>query len=182
VSLRLRALELYVPAWLSRAAIGRLFGATACAFGRSRDGVRRLDRATLLERYVAFTAECADETLQASVDVDVVSRRLWRNAYVLGRLVRRRLGVRTRDAALRAVRVAYRMIGIELRVDRSATLVVDRCPFAAAYSPRTCRLMSSMDAGLVAGLTDGGRLAFSERITEGRPRCRASITWTEAAA
>ena len=37
-------------------------------------------------------------------------------------------------------------------------MTVDRCAFAERYSPPVCRLMSSLDAGLIAGLTDGGRL------------------------
>jgi hypothetical protein len=182
VSLRLRALELHVPARMSRTAIDRLFEATASAFGRSREDADRLDRRALLARYIAFTAACADETLKHDADVGAVSCRLWRNAFVLGRLLRRGLGIRTRDAGVRAARVVYGIIGIDFQGDRSGTVAVDCCPFAVAYSPRTCRLMSSLDAGLIAGLTDGGRLEFSERITEGRPRCLARITWTEGAA
>jgi hypothetical protein len=105
---------------------------------------------------------------------------MWENAYLLGESIRRRLGVRTRAEALRAARVAYRMIGIDLRADRHGHVVVDRCTFAERYSPQICIAMSALDAGLIAGLTDGGRLAFSERITEGRPRCLARIAWQEA--
>ena len=81
---------------------------------------------------------------------------------------------------MRAARIAYRMIGIDLRADEHGAVVVDRCSFAAWYSPRVCHLMSSLDAGLIAGLTQGGRLTFSERITEGRPRCLAGISWEGA--
>jgi hypothetical protein len=105
---------------------------------------------------------------------------MWRNAYALGESLRRRLGVRTRIEALRAARVAYRMIAIDLRADERGDVVADRCAFAAWYSPGVCRLMSSLDAGLIAGLTDGGRLTFSERITEGKPRCLARISWQGA--
>jgi hypothetical protein len=69
------------------------------------------------------------------------------------------------------------MIGIDLRAHPSGHVVVSRCAFASSYSPQVCRLMSSLDAGLVAGLTRGGRLTFSERLTEGRPRCIARIRW-----
>jgi hypothetical protein len=69
------------------------------------------------------------------------------------------------------------MLAIDLRADEQGSVVVDRCAFAAWYSPRVCRLMSSLDAGLLAGLTRGGRLTFSERITEGSPRCLAAISW-----
>jgi hypothetical protein len=138
-----------------------------------------LGRRALLERYASFTIRCAEQAMGDYTD-PVVSRRMWENAYALGASLRRRLGVRTRTDALRAARVAYRMIDIDLRADEHGDVMVDRCAFAGRYSPRVCGLMSSLDAGLIAGLTDGGSLAFSERITEGRPRCLARISWPEA--
>jgi hypothetical protein len=180
VSLRLRALELYVPDWVARSALRRLFEATASAFGCEPEDVDGLDRSALLHRFASFTTRCAELALAVHADPDTVARRMWENAYALGEALRRRLGVRTRDEASRAARIAYRMIGIDLRVDRSGRVTVDRCAFADRYSPSVCRVMSSLDAGLIAGLTHGGRLAFSERITEGRPRCLARISWQEA--
>lgn len=179
---RLRVLERYVPAPFARTAIERLFEATGSAFGRAHGDVRSLDRAALLDRYIRFTATCVDDALGAGVALGPISQRLWNNAHALGCRLKHRLHVRTRDEGLRAARIAYRSIGIELHVDRSGAVVVDRCPFATVYAPSTCRLMSSLDAGLVAGLTDGGRLAFAERITEGRPRCLGRITWGGPAA
>ena len=180
MSLRLRALELHVPDIVARSALRRLFDATASAFGREPVDLDAMDRRALLERYVSFTARCAEQTLSDNTQLELVSRRMWENAYTLGESIRRRLGVRTRAEALRAARIAYRMIGIDLRADRHGHVVVDRCTFAERYSPQICLVMSALDAGLIAGLTRGGRLAFSERITEGRPRCLARIAWQEA--
>lgn len=180
MSLRLRALELRVPDVIARSALRHLFEATAAAFGSEPEDVDGLDRRALLERYASFTTRCAEQALADQMDLDVVSRRMWAHAYALGASLRRRLGVRTRADALRAARIAYRMIDIDLRADEHGDVTVDRCGFAERYSPEVCRLMSALDAGLIAGLTDGGRLAFSERITEGRPRCLARISWQEA--
>jgi hypothetical protein len=180
MSLRLRALELHVPEFVARSALRRLFEATAAAFGRDPEEVDGLDRRALLERYASFTTRCAEQALADQTDLDVVSRRMWAHAYALGESFRRRLGVRTRTDALRAARVAYRMIDIDLRADEHGDVMVERCAFAGWYSPRVCALMSSLDAGLIAGLTDGGSLTFSEWITEGRPRCLARISWPEA--
>jgi hypothetical protein len=179
MSLRLRALELHVPEFVARSALRRLFDATASAFGREAEDLGGLDRRALLERYASFTIRCAEQAMGDHTD-PLVSRRMWENAYALGASLRRRLGVRTRADALRAARIAYRMIDIDLRADEQGDVTVDRCAFAERYSPEVCRLMSALDAGLIAGLTDGGRLAFSERITEGRPRCLARISWQEA--
>jgi hypothetical protein len=177
MSLRLRALELHVPGWVARSALRQLFAATASAFGRDPGDLHGLTRAELIERYAVFTTGCAELALADGSDATVVAGRLWSSAHALGESLRRRLGVRTRAEALRAARVAYRMLAIDLRADEQGSVVVDRCAFAAWYSPGVCRLMSSLDAGLLAGLTHGGRLTFSERITEGRPRCLAAITW-----
>jgi hypothetical protein len=180
MSLRLRALELHIPGWVARSALRRLFDATASAFGRDPVDVRGLTHRELLERYAAFTIGYAERTPADLSHAHTVSDSMWMNAYALGQLLRRRLGVRTRGEALRAARIAYRMIGIDLRADEHGAVVVDRCSFAAWYSPRVCHLMSSLDAGLIAGLTNGGRLTFSERITEGKLRCLASIAWQGA--
>jgi hypothetical protein len=179
MSLRLRALEIHVPDVVARSALRRLFDATSSAFGREPEDVSGLDRRALLEQYASFTIGCAERSLADHTDLDTVSRRMWAQAYALGGLLRRRLGVRSRADALRAARIAYRMIDIDLRADEHGTVTVDRCAFAAQYTPQVCRLMSALDAGLIAGLTDGGRLSFSERITEGRPRCLARISWEE---
>jgi hypothetical protein len=177
MSLRLRALELHIPGWVARSALRQLFQATASAFGCDPVDLHGLTHAELLERYAAFTTGCAERALADRSAADAISRRVWSNAYALGESLRRRLGVRTRAEALRAARVAYRMLAIDLRAGERGAVVVDRCMFAAWYSPAVCRLMSSLDAGLIAGLTQGGRLRFSQRITEGRPRCLAAISW-----
>jgi hypothetical protein len=181
VSLRLRALELHIPGWVARYALRRLAGATASAFESEPVNLRGSDRRELLARYASFTAGLVERALVDGTDLDGLSRRAWANARVLGGSFRRRLGVHTRSDALRAARIAYRMIGIDLRVDASGAVVVDRCVFAARYSPQACRVMSSFDDGLIAGLTQGGSLSFSERITEGQPRCLARIAWEGAA-
>jgi hypothetical protein len=180
VSLRLRALELHTPGWVSRYALSRLAEATTTAFDSAPVEMRGWDHGELLSRYASFTAGWVERAAVDGTDLDAVSRRAWANARVLGESFRRLLGVRTRSDALRATRIAYRMIGIELRSDMSGAVSVDRCAFAARYSPQVCRVMSSFDDGLVAGLTQGGTLSFAERITEGRPRCLGRIAWERA--
>jgi hypothetical protein len=175
MSLPLLALELHIPGWVARSALLRLFAETASAFGCEAPDLRGLSHRELLDRYVAFSATCAERTL--APDADVVSERLWERAYAMGASLRERLRVRSRSDELRAARLAYRLIGIDLRADTSGRVVVHRCAFASRYSPAVCRVMSSLDAGLVAGLTRGGALTFSARITEGMPRCLARISW-----
>jgi len=38
-----------------------------------------------------------------------------------------------------------------------------------------CRVMEALDDGLACGLSRGGRITFTSRITEGSPACRAVL-------
>ena len=51
---------------------------------------------------------------------------------------------------------------------------IRRCFFSGFYSPEVCRLISSLDEGLAAGLT-GGKLCFVQRITDGGSCCKGHI-------
>jgi hypothetical protein len=74
-------------------------------------------------------------------------------------------------------RVLYRILDIDLQGDARGEVVISRCYFSRFYSAEVCRLMSAMDRGLFAGLSNGGELTFSSRITQGQPCCRAHFTW-----
>jgi hypothetical protein len=74
-----------------------------------------------------------------------------------------------------AARAAYRVLGIDLRGSATGEVVVARCAFARVYAPEVCAVMSSLDAGLFAGLTGGRRLTFTQRISEGAPACLATL-------
>jgi hypothetical protein len=95
----------------------------------------------------------------------------------LGGRLRDRLKVRSRADVMKAGRLIYRLLGIELRGTAAGDIVIDRCSFGRTYGPETCALMSALDEGLFAGLSGGGSLEFSARITEGRPACRARFVF-----
>ena len=86
MSLRLRALEIHVPDVVARSALRRLFDATASAFGCDPEDVGGLDRRALLERYASFTTRCAERSLADHSDLDAVSRRMWAQALLSGRV------------------------------------------------------------------------------------------------
>ena len=72
-------------------------------------------------------------------------------------------------------RVLYRLLDIEFQGDEVGDVVVSRCYFSRFYSGQVCQVMSAVDRGLFAGLSDGRQLLFSARITEGQGRCRAHL-------
>ena len=72
-------------------------------------------------------------------------------------------------------RLVYAAIRIDFRGTELGDVTVNRCFFSSFYSAQVCQVISSLDAGLLAGLTGGAQLTFSERITEGADRCRACL-------
>jgi hypothetical protein len=54
-------------------------------------------------------------------------------------------------------------------------MTVSSCYFSSVYSPETCGVLSALDDGIFTGLSGGGRLRFSRRITDGSACCRADI-------
>jgi len=67
----------------------------------------------------------------------------------------------------------YRGIGIAVSGELPGKITLPGCFFSDYYTPSVCALMSNMDSGVVGGVMGGGRLFFSERITEGRSCCKA---------
>jgi hypothetical protein len=136
----------------------------------------------------------------AGPTADEISNRLHREAESLGTEFRRRTGISEPREAFAALAFLYGQIGIEIIAAEAAAkgggepgggrgpgggiapsgMLVTRCFFSDHYTPDTCRLMSALDAGVVAGLFGGTSLEFSERITEGAGCCRASLRPAEA--
>jgi len=59
-------------------------------------------------------------------------------------------------------------------------VTVKRCYFSQFYSGSVCDLISALDDGVFSGLSGGGRLVFSERLTEGNACCRAKLRLGES--
>lgn len=179
---RLLLLRMHVPAVVRRSILRELVAAMARGFGHDGPSTSGLSAAELTEIAVDLSSTWADDAIEAQEDLTALRRRLFAEAEVLGRRARERLRVRSDTDGLEAVRLIYRAIGIDLRPRAWGDVVVARCAFATRYRPATCRLMSSMDSGLIAGLTGADGLRFTARLTEGAPACRARILHARGAA
>jgi hypothetical protein len=164
-------LRTYAQKW----ALGALFRATARAFGRQPPQLAGLDAKACVARYAAFTQSAAEALLRKGGDVDAVRERLYMSAYRLGRACRWASRARTVEEALALARALYGALEIDLRRDEKGEVLIQHCSLSSTYSPDTCRLMSAMDKGLLSGLSAGGALVFTARITEGQPSCRARL-------
>jgi choline dehydrogenase-like flavoprotein len=166
----------YVPATVRRRELADLFERTAAAFGQPVSPTRGRSVRRRLREFARATRDWAGAALAKGEDLEGIDARLFSSALHLGRVYRARLGIANLADALAAARAIYRGLGIDLKGDpRSGSLVIRRCMFSTCYSARVCGVMSALDRGLLAGLTGGEELAFSQRITEGHPSCRADL-------
>jgi hypothetical protein len=175
VSLALRAVQLHLPGPARRAALRELFAVTADAFGSPAPALAGLGEDELLRRYARFTAGQAEAAIRDGRDLAALQRRLEAAARALGTGLRARLRLATTQDAMDAARVAYRLLGIDFAGTAAGQVTIRRCFFSDLYSVQVCRLAGALDAGLLAGLSGGGRLEFSQRITESAPCCLAQL-------
>ena len=175
MSWRLVLVRAHLPSSARRSILRDLLAAMARAFARDRPSTTGLSADGLMDLVIERSSTWAGEALDAGDDLAGVQRRLLAEANALGRRARDRLRIRSEAEGLAAARVIYRAIGIDFRARSNGDVLVPRCAFACVYRPETCRLLSAMDSGLIAGLTGTEGLLFSARKTEGSPMCRARV-------
>ena len=175
MNLLLRVLPHDLPAFIREEILSELFEATAEAFECQAPELDHLSYDEYLRAYALFTTEQAEKALQAGRDVPAIKAQLYQNAYRLGRNLRNWLGVDEMDEVMELGQILYRAIGVEIQGDAQGDVTVNRCYFSQFYSGRVCDLISALDDGVFSGLSGGGRLAFSQRLTEGRECCRAKL-------
>lgn len=174
MSLRLRAASLFLPSFLKKKYLGKLFRLTARAFEVAPPDLEGTSEDARLRLYASFTREKAMKVLAAG-NAAAAGERLFRNARAFGEELRRSLGVRSFPEAMAAARVLYRAIGIDFEGAPDGAVVIRSCRFAADYTPEICGFVSSLDRGILMGLAGGGDLRFVGRLTEGHDCCRAEF-------
>jgi len=179
VNIRLRLAGVHIPARLRLEKIRELAALTARAFGVAPPVLSGRSVRRDLEAYARFTRGSADRAVRDKADLGLLGARLREEALAFGQALAAAFGIRGRGQALRLIRLAYRAIGIDLRADPDGAIVVSRCFFEGAYAPETCRLIASLDEGLMAGICGGGHLEFSQRMTSGEAVCRARFFFDE---
>ncbi len=174
---RLFLARLYLPAGLRRRKLEELLLLTARAFDEPPPSTNGLSREELLQKFAEFSREMAEKTLDSPSRSAAAERRLFDGAMRLGQEIGRTLRVSTREEAMAAARVLYRCLEIDFRGGPGGDIIIRSCYFSRFYSPEVCRLMSSLDAGILSGLAGGGGLEFTQRLTEGREGCRARFAF-----
>jgi hypothetical protein len=179
MSLALKILKVYTPPAFKKRILRELYIATARAFSKTPPVLRGLSHAALLESYATFTMGEAGRVLQDAGSRALAEERLYLEAHAQGERLRRALTLRTPDEVLAISKILYAALGIDFEGREAGEVTIRRCYFSRFYTSDICRVMSSADAGVAAGLSGGGRLAFSQRITESGDVCRARLVFEE---
>jgi hypothetical protein len=174
MGLLLTVSNLYLPRFIRKRKLEMLFKATADAFQVASPSTNGLAYDSCLELYAQFTREQAIKTIRQGNELEVHSR-LFQNACLIGRQFRADFNLHMAEEVMRMSTLVYKLLKIEFQGDPLGSIAIKRCFFSAYYSSEVCRLISSLDEGLLSGLSGGGRLHFSQRITEGKECCRAFL-------
>lgn len=175
------ALTAYVPTWIKREKLNSLIKATSKAFSAAPPDLDHRSFEECLEAFAVFTRDEIERRIQRGDDLQEVKEALYRYAYDMGNELREQLNLRSRRDVLSIGSALYRAIGIDFEGSSSGSVVIRSCFFSRYYSDAVCRVMSSLDEGIAAGLSDGGTMRFSERITEGKTCCVASFDFRDEA-
>ena len=175
MSILVKILPHNLPAFVRIEILAELYEATADAFECPAPAHDHLSYEECLRAYALFSRERAEKALQAGREILAIKTQLYQNAYSLGVKLRKWFGVGTMEEVMELGQILYRAIGVEIQGDAQGDVTVKRCYYSQFYSVPVCALMSGLDDGVFSGLSGGGRLAFSERLTEGRECCRAKL-------
>jgi hypothetical protein len=173
-----------LPAFIRQEILTELFQATADAFQCPAPAVEQLSYADCLQAYAHFTREQAEQALRSGGDPHAIKTRLFRAAFPLGGRLREWFSVDSMLEVMELGRLLYQAIGVEIEGDPAGNVTVTRCYFSQFYTAPVCDLISALDDGVLSGLSGGGRLVFSERMTEQpapEARCRAKLIPREEA-
>lgn len=171
----LKIMQLYIPNFIKKKKLKELFSLTADAFQSELPELQGLSFVECLSKYASFTKEQAESYLQSERSIEEVKHRLFQNSSLFGQNFRKVLHIATLEEAVTALKVIYKLIGIDFQCDSKGEFIIKQCFFSKYYSGEICKLISSLDEGLAAGLSGGGKLCFHQRITEGDICCKGYI-------
>lgn len=173
MNIAVRLLQWYTPIFVKKMALHDLFAATVAAFDCTAPSYKRLAYHDCLRLYALFTQSQVEAMIRDGRDLATVEQRLYENAFQLGKKYARLLPIRSQAEMMVIGRLLYDILDIDFQSNAQGEVVIRRCYFSHFYTGPICRIMSAMDRGLFAGLSQGGQLRFTTRITEGSPCCLA---------
>ena len=148
---------------------------TASAFGADIPRLAGLSYDECLAGYARFTNNVVEKSIDNLHNLGIARQQLCHQAYDLGNALRKRFDVSSTRDVMAACRIIYRCIGIDFKGTDKGEITIRKCFFSNYYSDQACGIISCLDKGLVGGLSQGGKLSFVQRITEGMDCCKAEF-------
>ncbi len=170
----LTASRIYLPGFIRRQKIIQLFEITAAAFEHPLPILVGFSPEECLRQFAIFTRDGAQNAIERREELSLKSR-LYQATFQLGQKLRGDFKIRSIKEPMEMSEIIYKILGIDLKGDRTGNILIARCFFSHYYSGEVCRVISSLDEGLLAGLSGGLQLNFSRRITEGSDCCQARL-------
>lgn len=171
--------QFYLPAFIKKKKLQELFELTADGFQCDMPAIKGLSYDESLSAFAQFSKSKAEELLKQPNKTEEVTKRLYRNAFHMGEKLRTDFRVKTQADVLRLSKILYKVLKIDFTGNASGEIIIRRCFFSQIYSPEICGIISSLDEGVAAGLSAGGKLVFEKRITEGNNCCQATFYMKE---
>jgi hypothetical protein len=178
----IRILVTFAPEAIKRRELRRLFSVTASGFGSPVPALAGLSFDQCLMEYARFTRTESLKLCTPGASCEDACKRLFSGGESLGRRVRKMCRIASLEEAVCAMSILYSTIGIRAGSNEESAMDITSCYFAGIYSPEICSIMSSLDDGIFAGLSGGGRLRFGKRLTDCSDRCSAAIIPPEGGA
>ncbi len=166
-------LKYYSPEFIKKRVLNELFAITARAFDCAVPPLKGFSYTDLLKQYALFTRTEAEKSIENSRDLPAIRMRLFDQACQLGQELRKKFKIRTDEEVMELGQKLYAMLGIEFQGNSQGVVTISKCFFSEYYNSQVCHLISALDEGVLAGLSGGGQLNFSQRITDGKNCCQA---------
>ena len=174
MNLRLKLARLYIPLWIRKKKMKELFTLTSQAFGSREPRLKGLSQGEILRKYALFTKENTEKFLSEEKNIKIIQDLLYKKAFQIGCKFRKSLRISSPEEFMSAARLLYQLIGIDFQGKITGQITIRECYFSHIYSKDTCQLISSLDEGILSGLSgERGKLEFSDRLTSGAECCRA---------
>lgn len=175
MNIRLSALKIHIPLYIKKKKLGELFVLVADAFGKQKPTLKGLSYDERLKAFASYTTQEAEIQIREGQHLDEIKTRLYEKAYDLGQKIREDLRIRSTQEIMETSRILYQILGIDFEGNKEGEVTIKKCFFSSYYSNRVCELISSLDKGVAAGLSEGGKLSFFQKITEGKDCCKAHL-------
>lgn len=179
MNLRLFLAGIYIPAFVKKRKLTELVSLTAKAFGSHMPDLKTDSYEASLQQYALFTRAETERILDDPIKRESVKKQLFKNAYQLGAILRKDFRIKSVEEALTLSRILYRLIEIDFHSNPDGEIMIKKCFFSNWYTPEICDFISALDEGILTGISGGGKLFLSQRITDGKDCCQARFALKE---